>query len=216
MTADDWSLPQKRVAGLIGLVTAAALLLQTWLTVTSVMANGHTLGFALFRVTGYFTLWTNALVAVVCAMIATGRLRRTTGSGALVSGGTAYAIAMVGIIYHLLLGGLRDLSGLWLFSDHMVHSVTPTLMTGFWLWAGATNAISWRAGLLWLVWPMAYTIQALARGVATGWYPYFFLDVGTYGWGMTLAHVVGLLVVFAVAALAFVALGRLRRTSVPA
>jgi hypothetical protein len=212
----DWTVTQKICTGVISAVAAIGIIAQTTLTIFTIIADGHGLGFALIRVSGYFTVWTNVLVVLVCGLIAVGRLPRNTRTGALIAGGTAYAIAMVGIIYHILLARQFDPSGLWFFTDNTVHSLTPLAMVGFWLWAGPTHGLRLADGLIWLVWPSAYVIHALGRGAITGWYPYFFLDVGNLGWSATLINVAGLLVVFAVAALAFVALGRLRGQPVTA
>ena len=48
--------------------------------------------------------------------------------------------------------------------------------------------------------PVAYTIFALLYGAASGFYPYFFLDLPNLGWVQLLLNVTGL-------ALFFVAMG---------
>jgi hypothetical protein len=210
MTMTTWTTPQRWVAGGIGLIAGVSLITQTTLTVIAMMYDGKSLGTALIQVTGYFTLWTNALVAVVCGLIVVGRLNQSSKQGRLLVGGTAYAIAMVGIVYQTLLASQWNPTGLWFFSDLGVHAVTPIAMTLFWLWAGATGQATWRDGLLWLVWPSFYVVHAMIRGVITGWFPYFFLDATEQGWPRTFVVVGVLLIVFAVAAQVYVALGRLR------
>lgn len=46
----------------------------------------------------------------------------------------------------------------------------------------------------WLLYPLAYFAYVLGRGAVDGWYPYFFIDVATLGYGRALANAAGLTV----------------------
>ena len=40
--------------------------------------------------------------------------------------------------------------------------------------------------------PLAWCAFTLARGAATGWYPYPFIDPATAGWGSVFGYIAGL------------------------
>jgi hypothetical protein len=209
MNNQDWTKVQRQVAGALGVIVAAGLIFQTTLTAQNRMKDGASLLEALFQSSGYFTLWTNALVAVVCICVATGRPARNSKAARILVAGSACQIALVGIIYHALLASQWELKGLWVYSDFLVHTFAPIAMVIFWLWAGSHQKLAISDAAWWLVWSGLYTAQALIRGAITGWYPYFFLDAGTLGWPAVAINIVGLTGVFFVSGLVFVGAGRL-------
>ena len=71
----------------------------------------------------YFTVITNLLIAIVFTAIALGR---TIAPPWLA--GITMAILLVGIVLHLLLSGMVELSGGAKLADLINHSVTPVLV----------------------------------------------------------------------------------------
>lgn len=92
-------------------------------------------------------------------------------------------------------------------ADHALHDATPLLFVAAWL-TGAHGALRWRDIGAALVFPFAYFMYAIARGLADGWYAYWFLNPTELGWGGMAASVFVLLCVFALVAAAGVALDR--------
>ena len=84
----------------------------------------------------------------------------------------------------------------------------PVLFVGFWLLAATTGTLRVKNALVWLIFPVAFTIYSLIRGAYTGRYPYPFLDVAKLGYPQTFTNIAMLMVGFVVLALILVALDR--------
>jgi len=129
----------------------------------------------------YFTTDSNLLVTVTSALVALGvargRLFRVLWLDALVG------IIVTGIVYQVALAGLYELHGLRLFSDTLLHKVTPILFVLGWLVAGPRGALTWRTVGWSLLYPLAWLAFTLPRGALTGFYPYPFVDAGALGYG---------------------------------
>ena len=65
--------------------------------------------------------------------------------------------------------------------------------------------------MLWSAYPALYLVYSLIRGRIIGSYPYPFIDAGSLGYARLLFNALGLLLVFIVLGLSFVALGRARQ-----
>lgn len=166
---------------------------------------------SLWRLTGYFTILTNALIAVSMGLIANSPKGPKVFPNHALAALTFY-IASMGLIYHLLLSGGRNLSGLSLIGDLGVHYAVPALTLMWWLGFAEKDEVNARHAAIWLAWLLLYTSAALLRGQFENWYPYFFLDVGTYGPGQIGLNVLGLGLGFLVMGLLFVLLAKgLRR-----
>lgn len=160
-------------------------------------------GARLWDLLRYFTILTNGLVGVVLLRVATG-----AAPGAAVQGTAALNIAMVGAVYQLLLRPDVPPEGLAWWADISFHAAVPVAMPLWWLIWGARPA-RLSGVLAWLVWPVGYCVYALVRGLAESRYPYFFLDLGTYGVAQVALNIAGLSAGFALAGLALLALARL-------
>ena len=189
----------RRFAALIALVAAAAL--ATQVVASAGAAGGMPLWRVVWRLMRYFTILTNILVCVTFLRVAvTGR-----GPGAAWGGGMVVWIVVVGVVNYTLL--LRSYTGLQVWSDIGLHAAVPLAVLGWWLIWGARGQ-TWRAALLWLIWPLVYVVYALLRGGVTGRYPYYFIDPGAVGWDGLMLWILALAGVFLLAGLALVALAR--------
>nr|WP_249167489.1 Pr6Pr family membrane protein [Bradyrhizobium elkanii] len=146
---------------------------------------------------GYFTILTNALVAVVFGAVA---IQGERFDHPRLIAGVASAIVLVGVIFTLLLQGLRTLAGATATANFLLHQLNPVLAALFWLLFERKGALSWRDPLLWALYPLAYLVYALPRGAVEGHYAYPFIDVSVLGWARVAANAV-------VIALCFVAAG---------
>jgi hypothetical protein len=150
----------------------------------------------------YFTITTNVLVAVVFGSIAIGRgvLLRADW----IVAGTTLSIVLVGAVNALLLWGLLELSGGSALVDRLLHVATPAAALLFWIFFARKGGLGWRDPLLWAIYPLAYLVYAIARGVATGKYAYPFLNVLTLGWSRTALNAFYIAVAFMVCGYAMV------------
>jgi hypothetical protein len=163
------------VAAVIALLAWAGLAVQF----SALFAVNGSVAESLGTMFVYFTITTNLLVAVLFTDFAMGI--RGFGSSSAVAG-TALSILLVGVVYHLLLRGLRELSGGSAIANMLLHQVTPVAVPVFWLVFSAKGSLRRFDPLVWAVYPLGYLVYALVWGSRTGAYPYPFLDVGKFGW----------------------------------
>ena len=175
------------LARLLAGLTALAAWLGIGLHLYALLTSSHPVLSALWMLLAYFTITTNLLVAVVFTGIAA---RRAAFESPWLVAGTALSIVLVGIVYGLLLRGLRDLTGGSEAANILLHMTTPVLAPLFWLAFVRKGALTWRDPLLWMLYPLAYLAYALIRSAIEGHYPYPFIDVLAIGWLQTARNAV--------------------------
>ena len=198
----------RSTAAVIALACAGALIMQWWLNTTAPDGDG---GLAeLWALMRYFTILTNAFVAVIWAREALGS--RVSGG---VLAGMTLSIVMVGIVYHALLAPDEPLQGARFWTDLIFHTLSPVACL-LWWFAFAPKTLRIQQVPYWLIWPMGYCAYALIRGQVTGDYPYFFFDIGRSGVGFVAGYIVALVVAFAIMGVILWAIARQlsRRTGV--
>lgn len=193
---------------LTALAAWAGLGIQLWLLVTSPAFASPLNG--IWRFFAFFTILTNLLVAVVMSVSA---LAPASGVGRFVDTANARAavllyIATVGIIYHLLLAGLWKPQGWQYIADLILHSVTPVMVLAGWLLFDRKDSLSFRAIPYFLIYPIGYTLYALARGAVDGFYPYPFIDAGAIGYPKAFANIAGLTGAFVIGSGLIIAAGK--------
>ncbi|MDP2086705.1 MAG: Pr6Pr family membrane protein [Gemmobacter sp.] len=188
------------VALILGLLAMAAL-----------VAEFHRLGLRpqaqdwaprLWAMGRYFTILTNALVAGVMLAVAAGR--RVPPDVVMTA---VLNILMVGVVYQVLLRPSVPFQGLRFWTDLALHALVPAGAVLWWLGWGPRGLTAARIPR-WLLWPLAYCGYALWRGASEGRYPYFFVDVGRFGWGQVGLNIAGLVLVFGGVGWALAALSR--------
>lgn len=208
--APHW--PHTRLTPLVALVAWFGLGLQLWLSLQLVAQQGKSATDGLVIFLGYFTVLTNLLVAVSLSLSAAlptsaaGRWFRRTE----VASAVAVSITLVGLAYHLLLRHVWDPQGLQKVADVTLHYAVPLLCVLHWWRVVPPRRMAWLAPLAWAAWPLAYLAYALLRGHWLQSYPYPFIDVGALGYPRTLLNALGLLVVFLLVGVVFVAVARWR------
>lgn len=191
------------------LVVVFGLVLQVWIAVgVAATPPGHMTGFLagthlagrLVRVISFFTIESNVLVAVVSAMLAVsprrdGTVFRVVRLDALVG------IAVTGIVYATVLAKVHEPHG-WreTVSNAIFHYVVPIGAVLGWLLVGPRPRVTARTIAWSLLWPVLFLGYTLARGAATHWYPYPFLDVATHGYPTVLVNSVLVTVVLGLVA----------------
>lgn len=193
--------PLPRLAALaVALAALAALAAQ--LAVSLGLAGS--LPAALWAMGRFFTILTNCLVLASFGVMAA----RGRALPAAWLAGLALWIAIVGVVYHLLLAALSDPVGLAWWADQGLHSAVPVLAVLWWVGFAPKPGLGWHHAVLWLGWPLAYSVYALGRGALDGRYPYPFLDVAALGYGGVALNALGMTAGFLAAGLAVVALSR--------
>ena len=118
-------------------------------------------------------------------------------------------IAVTGIVYHLVLRSLYDITGAAHVADLLLHTATPLLAVIGWLAFGPRGLIDVRTALWALVYPAAYLVFTLVRGPFAGFYPYPFVDVRIHGYGVVLLNSLAVAALFLALAFGALALDRL-------
>lgn len=195
----------------IAAVTWFGMALQLYVSAGLMRANGHGWLHIVVRYFSFFTVLTNALVAVTMTVPL---VWPRSGAGRffslpVVRAAVASYIAMVGISYSLLLRHIWDPKGLAMVSDVTQHDVVPILFVLFWVFLEPKGTLRWKDLPLWLLYPSTYVTLAMIQGALNGFYPYYFIDVGKLGYAGALAGLVRLLVAFLVIGLVMLGADRL-------
>lgn len=209
---------ERGVRGLIALAAWAGMGIQLWLQLERPDFASQLA--AVWNLLAYFTILTNLMVAIVCTVAA---LVPDSASGRLLAGantrlGVVVYIVMVGIVYHLLLANLWAPQDWQMIADQLLHTATPLMMALAWLAFDDKRGLTLKALPQIIVYPVGYTIYALIRGAADGFYPYPFLDVSQFGYARVVLNIAGLAAAFLLGAGVLILIGRwlgglkLRRT----
>lgn len=190
----------RRLAGFIAFIAIAAILTQLTLNLERDVAEGKPLWMAPVNLYGYFTLWSNTLVAIITARFAirgdTGDEGGLFGRPWLLAATVAY-IVVVGVIYNLLLIDFNPQTGLRKLNDFTFHTIVPLAYPLWWCTMVPRQRLGWNALAPALVFPLAYSFVAIGKGAVTGSYAYFFIDIGKYGVLQVLLNIAGLALLYA-------------------
>ncbi|WP_418498172.1 Pr6Pr family membrane protein [Flagellimonas sp.] len=166
---------------------------------------------SLVRFFSYFTILTNALVALFFTVKIFGadqkRLALLHGKSTPMAL-TAFII-VVGLVYQVVLRKLWNPTGLQMVVDELLHTIIPVLVYIYWVMFHARTPVAWKPLFRWLLYPLGYVLFVMVRGHFSGFYPYPFLNVEELGLMATLLNiaVVCALMVLVMAALFY--LGKL-------
>ena len=197
------------VSALIATVTWFALALQFYLSMVAYMAQGRTVAGALIEFFTYFTIQCNIITATgLTAVALRGFSQSYFSRPGILTAGAVY-ISIVCLVYNIALRGLAHPEGWARVADELLHAVCPLLFVIFWIAMLPKQGIVWKDAFSWLWYPLFYLVYALARGAACGRYPYFFLNVITYGYPRVLINIVILMLVFLGFSMLYVFIGRL-------
>lgn len=180
---------ERAFRALTALCAFAGLGIQLWILLQSPDFASPLL--AVWRYLAFFTILTNLIVAVTAAVSA---IAPGSAPGQLVATPQARAAVLVYIsvvfgVYHVLLAGLWDPQGWQLVADQLLHTATPLLVAIGWAAFDAKKGLRFAAIPAILIYPIGYTVYAMVRGAMDGFYPYFFIDVPTYGYARVLMYI---------------------------
>lgn len=178
---------RRTFATTIAVITWIGLALQVITAVQRAQREGSSALVLLWQLSGYFTILTNTLVAVIFTALARAEASAPapwTSRPGVLSALTVH-ILFVGIAYSVLLRNTWHPQGLDFVADEIVHDVVPLLVLVFWVRHVPKGTLRFGQLPTWIAYPTAYLVYALGRGAIEGWYPYYFIDVGTLGYATT-------------------------------
>jgi hypothetical protein len=194
--------PSARVtAGLIALLAAASVVARYAYDLGS---GAESPGETIWDLARFFTLLTNTLVAITFAVAAF----RRDGIGAPWGAALTLAIVLVGAVYHILLAGLVEFTGLGWWADQGLHTAVPIACLFWWLTFAPKRTLHYVDLPMFVMWPCVYVAYALARGASDGIYPYPFMNLNTLGPAEVATNLVGLVITLLIGGVIFVMIGR--------
>lgn len=177
----------------------------------------------------FFTVWSNAAVAVVLGWGAVRAWTRRPPLPAVWTGGVLLCISVVGLVFHLVLDNeasefnqaaeIARLTGAKAVANQLLHTVSPIGVVLDWLLLTPAGALRPRHAAQWLAAPGAYLVFALTRGAllspdTPARYTYPFIDVTAYGYAGVLTNALVLGLAFWALGLALVTVDRFRPSPV--
>ena len=166
----------------------------------------------------FFTIQSSMIAAVTLAVVGWSSLKgkEETRLLAVVRLSVACYATLTGIVYNLLLRGLpapaADAGYNWpVIPNEILHCWAPILIAIEFVWLAPTLQLNLRLALwVWAI-PFAWLGFSVARGLATGWWPYWFINPTRPGGvsGM-LTFIFGIMAFLYVLAMVFLGLKKLR------
>jgi len=135
----------------------------------------------LIDLTGYFTIWSNALVAFTVTALFLNP-NRSDKRFQLLRNTSLLMILMTGILYHLLIAPTAHPESWNVYTNAFQHYITPILTVLVWLLIGPRKWFNFRMTLNVFAIPTAYLAYTFIRGAIIDRYPYGFFDVIKYGY----------------------------------
>ncbi|EOR93312.1 hypothetical protein ADIARSV_3523 [Arcticibacter svalbardensis MN12-7] len=201
-----YSVAERTFLSLMAILGWFALITQYYINLQNESISPLELG---VRYMSYFTLTTNILIATCCTLSllnAESSLGKFFISYKTRTALTVY-ILIVSIIYNAILRFQWNPHGLQRIVDELLHSVIPVLFLIYWVIYVFKCHIHWKETLSWLAYPLLYLFFIMIRGMASGFYPYFFINVTQLGLGTVLINSIGIALGFFVLSMLFVATG---------
>ncbi len=188
------------------LLGVAALALQLYLLIATAIPLGRTVPGAVVQFFSYFTILSNILVVLSYL----GPRRGGFFARPSVQSAIALYITAVGLVYVVVLRPLWSPEGWALVADAALHYAAPLLYFIYWLAFVPMDEVRYGAVARWLVFPILFCVYALARGAASGLYPYPFLEADKLGYVRVTGNIAVLIVILSLFGLLMIVGGRAR------
>ena len=186
-----------RIATLVGLaIGAAALLLQSVLTIGLRRASGDNLGAALVYFFSFFTILTNLMLVLIYLADLTKASWLSWWRAPATRAMMAAAMLLVMLFYHFFLAGIWHPQGLFLVCDITLHYVCPIFYVLWWVMFQPHVGLRIDNIPPMLLPPVVYVAYAMVRGAIVGEYPYPVLEANKLGYPQVLINIAALLVFF--------------------
>jgi hypothetical protein len=179
--------------GLTSAVVAFGLVLQSILVITADSGAGsfESTPARILNYFSFFTVLSNLLVAVTTGMLARNLDRRSTLFRVLRLD-AVICIMVTGVVFHLALASLQELTGWDAVADFLLHTLSPILCPLGWLIFGPRGQLSGRVVGLSVVPPIGWLAYALVYGAVVedrhgnDYYAYPFMNVQVHGYAVAL------------------------------
>ena len=129
----------------------------------------------------YFTIWSNILVAITTTMIYR-NMNRTSQRLKVLRLSSLMMISVTMLVYILILSPDANPQSWNIYTDLLLHYITPPVTILVWLFFGPRKWISWKIIFSSLLIPISYILYTFARGAVIGKYPYGFINVVELGY----------------------------------
>ena len=153
-----------------------------------------------FNALNFFSFFTILSNLLAMAVLLEGGRRQLIGATPIPDLWRGAAVVYMTVTYLVFAVLLRDaqeqLQTHVAWVDSVLHRVAPIVLMVDWLIEPPHRPISFRRGLVWIGFPIVWTIFTMARGAIDGRYPYPFLDPANGGYGIVAIYVVAILVLF--------------------
>ena len=194
---------KKNIAALFAIILWFAVVAQFYLIIVNRTAS---IAETILNFFSFFTVLTNGFAAIYFTSQALGK--PGFSKPGILTAITVY-ITIVGMVYQVLLRHTWQPTGFQKVVDELLHSVDPLLVIIYWYFFEIKKQVAYRQIPGWLIYPLAYLIFIMIRGVLTNTYPYPFIDVAEIGLGRSIFNAVLLLAFFYAISCAFIFAGRL-------
>ncbi|MGT2926172.1 Pr6Pr family membrane protein [Streptococcus cuniculipharyngis] len=120
-----------------------------------------------------------------------------------IKGGVTMAITITFVIYHFLLAPLAKPEDFWNVRNFLVHYIVPIALILDTLLIDTRKVYRWSDPFSWSLTPLFYSLFAIFNGLVTKLpvpgatdspFPYFFINVGKYGWPTVLQNSLGIFI----------------------
>jgi hypothetical protein len=148
----------------------------------------------------FFTFFTILSNLLAMAVLIEGGRRHLTGGPPMSDLWRGAAVVYMTVTYIVFAVLLRDLQEqlqthvAWV--DSVLHRVAPVVLMLDWLIDPPRTPIPFRRALVWLAFPLAWTVFTLVRGEIDGRYPYPFLDPANGGYGVVALYCIAIFGLF--------------------
>jgi len=190
-------------------ITWIAIGLQFYLIIVNRVASVPE---TIIRFFSFFTILTNILVAVYYSALAfsiSSKAKYFFSKPGVTTAVTVY-ITLVGLGYQFLLRHIWNPQGWSMVADELLHSVTPLYTLLIWLFRIPKENLKLSMLWSWSLYPVIYLILIVLRGAISGFYPYYFIDVGKLGYKQVLVNSLILLFAFFVLSGLFILVPKIR------
>lgn len=132
----------------------------------------------------FFTIESNVFAAIILILSAIFMIQKKSyATFDLLRGAATLYMVTTGIVFSVLLAGIENsvLTAVpW--DNTVLHYIMPIILIADWILDPPKKTISFKHGLLWLIFPLVYVTYSLIRGAIVGWYPYPFLNPASSGY----------------------------------
>lgn len=110
----------------------------------------------------------------------------------MLRGANTMNMIIVGVIFSLLLSGIKDAEFTAVPWDNTVlHYIMPIVVAVDWRIDIPKLHVTFKQALVWILFPIAYVMFSLIRGHYVDWYPYPFLNPSEHGYtGVAITSVI--------------------------